>query len=167
LGRQGGLGSVRVRGAGRLDLPTWEAKVRLVRRWLEDRIDRIVVLCDEPLEWQSTDVEDHHFAEHAESAATCLLADLRCRRVVTGKAPQWLWDTSPHHLDVVSGGAAWLTDDIEWGRLAGTAARVAEVCGDELERRSPLEGRLLVALAHWLEPAQLKGWWGSRPSRRD
>ncbi|MEW6751036.1 MAG: tetratricopeptide repeat protein, partial [Candidatus Latescibacterota bacterium] len=145
---------------------TWADKLRAVVEVMRQERNRVVVLCDEPDKWPATSAEDVHFAEHAREAALAFLSAVPCRRVVAGSGVLGL-RARPIRLAAASDPLPWLRSADAWGSIAEAAEAVADRADGDLARRSPLEIRLLVALAA-LQPAdQVMRWWSTGPSRRD
>lgn len=157
---------------GQLDLIQeeipWSEKVGAVLGWLAEHEDRVVLLCDEPGEWSSTSADDAHFRDHADEVALSMVKTLSCRRVVAGALPTGVRAPHRRRLSVESQPSPWLRDGNSWGELSAEAQELANALGDELGRHSPLEIRLLVALASLRATDWVVRWWRSdRPSRRD
>jgi tetratricopeptide (TPR) repeat protein len=159
---------------GELDLiqtpdAPWSEKVGAVLGWIRKHEDHVVLLCDEPGEWSSKQSDDAHFRDHAEEVALSMIAMLSCRRVVAGTLPPGVRVTAQRsrRLTVESQASRWLRDADSWGSLAAEAEELAETIGGELDSRSPLEVRLLVALASLWKVDDLCRWWTSNPGRRD
>lgn len=126
----------------------WAVKLDKVRGWLGDAglREKIVLLCDEPGNWPAMHGDEAPLGEHARDVADLLL-DTRCRRVVTGRIDRALPQPTVVPLPLRSD-AEWLANAEEWGDvLAPWAAKVSKSIGPSLQQRSPLDVRLLVALA--------------------
>lgn len=157
---------------GELDLiqqpdAPWSEKVRAVLGWIRDHEDRVVLLCDEPGAWSSKQSDDAHFRNHADEVALSMIATLCCRRVVAGALPTGVRARRSRRLSLESQPSRWLRDAESWGVLAAEATRLAQTIQDELDRRSPLEVRLLVGLASLWTVDDVARWWTSHPGRRD
>ncbi len=145
----------------------WAEKVTAVLGWVSDHADRVVLLCDEPAEWSSRQSHDVSFRAHADEVALALVATAPCRRVVSGALPVGVRARHFRKLAIASTPGEWLRDEHEWGPLAGPATAIAERLGDDLASRSPLEIRLLVAIAALWTLDDLVRWWKTSPGRRD
>ena len=124
----------------------WTEKVEHVRGWLEDANvrERVVLLCDEPNSWPAARGDEIPLGEHARELAG-LLVDARCRRVVAGRLEH---SRATRIRLTLRSDAGWLADEDLWGvELAPAAERARKTLGTSLEERSPLDVRLLVALA--------------------
>lgn len=121
-------------------------KIEDVREWLRRGRDRVILLCDEPMRWPGTNPEDDHFARSTWSVVNALV-EAPCRRVVAGTVPQGAHVTGGRELDRESDPLPWLRDEAQWGSISYAARALSRRSNDELKRHSPLELRLLVALA--------------------
>ncbi|MCO5167503.1 MAG: hypothetical protein M9894_14245 [Planctomycetes bacterium] len=138
--RRAGLGN------GQLERLTgrggWTAKLREALASVEQHQDRLVLLCYRPESWPSLAPEDTAFAQRASELANSVLLLSRCRRVVAGDLPDLVRPRST--LTLRAGGVSGL----EWGEaLAPVARRLQVHAGEALARRTPLDLRLLVAVA--------------------
>lgn len=120
----------------------WRDKVSLVSGWFKRLDERVVLLCDEPLQWGEHRLVDR-FAAHARDVSD-LLFDLNAVRVVAGDVPGHVVVRDRRRLSPTSDPVTWLKDYETWDVLAESAAQLAESEVD-LARYSPLELRLLVA----------------------
>ncbi len=139
-------------GDGMLQLLTkeasWVEKLSLVLERVEREAERVVILCDEPFHGASHKRGDA-YSWHAEEAFRSLLA-VACRRIVAGMLPRGataLVRGHRHHLERRSDPLPWLEDAEAWGVLAPEAAGLALAIESGPKDRSPLEVRLLVAVA--------------------
>lgn len=139
----------------------WREKIDLVRGWLEEHKERIVLLIDEPMSWPRQASSDLHFRKRTDAVISLLVDQAACRRVITGRVPEGRRVNRVERLAPASVPVEWLMDDSYWGALAGAAKTVAALKPSELERFSPLEIRLLVAHAAVAPPLDLRAW-GSR-----
>ena len=148
----------------------WSEKVEKLRGAMAAIRDRLVVLSDEPSTWSSRSPDDAHFRDHADELAWFMVGGLACRRIVAGTLPVAI-RSAPHrirHLRAKSPASAWLRSSGVWGPLGPEAAELASLMGTELEPRSPLELRLLVALATLERPGEVAQWLrANAPGRRD
>ena len=128
-----------------VDALSWGEKLHEVRSWVETNADKVVLLCDEPLAWPSRSPEGSHFASHAEEVSRVFVETIACRRVATGRLPDSTRPKNRHSLQPRSAPVAWLMDGAAWGNLADAARGLGGI--QDLERHSPLEIRLLVAIA--------------------
>lgn len=132
----------------------WADKVELVRDWLHERRERVVVLCDEPLSWR--DGGQPEFAEHVEDLWDNVLFDgVGCSTVVAGRAPRGV-KTRGEELAPQSD-ASWLLDQLVGLRRQGEA--IQERLGESLDEFSPLDVRLIVALAKVDDPDRAAQWY--------
>ena len=145
----------------------WREKVSTVLGWVTRHADCVVLLCDEPGEWSSKQSHDVYFRDHADEVALAMVATAPCRRVVSGALPVGVRARHSRHLAIASEPNRWLHDEHEWGPLTGAATAIAELLGDDLKLRSPLEIRLLVALGALWTLDEIASWWMTQPSRRD
>lgn len=146
---------------------TWGGKLGALSSWLRDQRDRVVVLCDDPGVWSFGGPEELHFARHADEVAWALLGgDMPCRRVVVGEIPVGLRPPHQRWLDVRTHPIEWLRAE-PWGELAPMAEALEKRLGHDLERRTPLEIRLLVGLTALRGLDAVVGGMSLRPSRRD
>lgn len=146
----------------------WADKVRKLLRAMENEGDRLVVLCDDPGNWPSPPTEDAHFREKAAEIAYSMVEKVACHRVVAGALPPISRADHVRHLQVKSEPVGWLRSQAAWGPLAAEADELAAELDAELDSRSPLEIRLLVALAALGSPKNVANWYRSqKPTRRD
>lgn len=122
----------------------WRDKLADVQGWLRSHQDHMVVLCDEPGRWPASSAEHKHFQDHARDVQRLLFEDLACRRVVVGTLPDGVHAAQSQRLRPSPVTGDWIAAEWSGHATAGAAARVADMAG--LERHSPLEIRLLVAL---------------------
>lgn len=120
------------------------AKLADISRWIEQRKDDVVVLIDDPLAWPARSDQSGYFAEHARLVVHELLHDLNCRRVVVGDMPDSVRPIKRLRIGPHSDARRFL-DNAAWGPLADPACELLLLKGDDLNRFSPLELRLLVA----------------------
>ncbi|NOY25181.1 MAG: tetratricopeptide repeat protein [Oligoflexia bacterium] len=145
----------------------WSEKLDAWTTWMDDARERLVLLCDEPGSWPATSPEDVHFRQHAQEVSINALATLNCRRVVAGRLPTGLRPSHTLTLALRSAPADWLPDASHWGPLVATATELAGALGTQLVHRSPLEIRLLVAIATLRSVDEVSNWFASQPSRRE
>lgn len=127
---------------------SWTAKLAAVRSWLAQEAvhERVVLLCDEPGSWPAVHGDEAPLGEHARDVANLLL-ETNCRRVVTGRIDRTLPAATVEQLELRSD-PLWLASVTEWGvALEPHATSVSRAIGFALPGRSPLDVRLLVALA--------------------
>lgn len=141
-------------------------KVGLVRDWLAEYRDDIVVLYDEPAGWPDRSDQPGPFAEHARLVIDELVRDLGCRRVVTGDPPGAMRFLRSDRIGEASEGLQFLRSDA-WGPVAEAAEDLAQVGGERLAGLSPLQLRLLVAHVAVSSPDEVASWLlVDRSSRR-
>jgi len=131
----------------------WTAQRSAVHSWLQDNRNDIVVLCDEPGQWAAGGDESlEHFRNKTTSVIQLLLDDVSCPRVVAGKLDV---ERRTRPCEFVAHGRhydKWLRSESEWGCLSASASGLWEQMQNDLHRFSPLEVRLLVALAELQSP---------------
>lgn len=134
----------------------WSAQRSAVHSWLQDNRDHIVVLCDEPGQWAAGGDESlEHFRNKTTSVIQLLLDDVACPRVVAGKLDV---ERRTRPCEFVAHGRhydEWLRSESEWGCLSASATGLWEHMHNDLHRFSPLEVRLLVALAELQSPGDV------------
>lgn len=156
----GGLALLRVAGAlksnkltngwdGRFfaDAAGWDERLDALRDGLEQNSEKVVLLLDEPDRWTPPRGEDS--ALHSRSAAVVqLLVNVaECRRIVAvGSQTQFPLSATSVTLAARSEPRQFLNDQ-EWGELATVASEIWNTFGPVLESYSPLQIRLLVAIA--------------------
>lgn len=127
---------------------SWEDKLTTLSGWLESSPEKLFLLCDEPQRWyyQAGDDADH-FRQQTQAVVDQLLS-APCRKVVTGAIEKRGGWRRKWHLQPRSEAYGWLRNRGAWGpHLADAASALAEQMLPGLDARSPLEIRLLVALA--------------------
>lgn len=122
-------------------------KITLVRQWLVDAQEKVVLLCDEPTRWPAHGTDDLHFAKRTWAVVNTLLVERLCRRVVTGEVPEGVSVKGVRDLNLTtSDPLEWLRNPTNWGSLADAARDIARLSHDALAKHSPLQIRFLVAL---------------------
>jgi tetratricopeptide (TPR) repeat protein len=123
------------------------SKMAAVTRSLERGVNDVVLLCDEPREWQraETDDSDDQYVQRRKLHVLDQVMRLKCRRVFAGSLPEGADAKAviPHQLPF---------DGVRFGdQDLGDLEDVAQVLGDRLKGKlavaTSLERRLLVALA--------------------
>jgi tetratricopeptide (TPR) repeat protein len=151
----------------------WAEKISSVEAWIKSNSGRIVFLCDEPTDWPSGGEggaqDGFHFARLARDVWRLVFNGSGCKSVVAGRTPEWVTPDFTKKLEPFSQAAAVL-DAIAAKTLDASVASLREL-GDLLDRLSPLQIRLLVAL-HALgidttrtlldEPTRLRTWLVAR-----
>ncbi|GAA3904702.1 hypothetical protein GCM10022228_13640 [Halomonas cibimaris] len=151
----------------RSDEKSWLDKLEALKSWLEDSAEGVVLLCDEPEHWHSSAEEDtDHFRQQASAVIDWLLR-APCHRVVTGAVESGIRSHRSWHLKAASNARDWLHESSDWGALADTAQALARSGVRNLESRSPLEVRLLLALAEAITVDAAVRWWGQGKPRRE
>lgn len=134
----------------------WAAQRSAVHSWLHENRDDIIVLCDEPGQWAAGGDESlEHFRSKTTSVIQLLLDDVACPRVVAGKLDV---ERTTRPCEFVAHGRhyeEWLRSETEWGCLNASATGLWEQLHNGLHRFSPLEVRLLVALAELHSPGDV------------
>lgn len=145
----------------------WTAKIEKAQGWLAEfsRTEEGVLLLDEPLDWPSRSGEEQRFRKPAEDVAQMLLNQRSLQLVIAGRAPAYLHCDHSHPANLGGDRTRWLTSPEQWGRVAVAAAELAEL-GQGLERLTPLEIRLLVALQALGEHGRLRPLLSRPTSRR-
>lgn len=123
-------------------------KIKRVREWIVNANDGVVLLLDEPSSWPDRFEQTQHFADHARLVVQELVRDIPCPRVLTGEAPEGMSFRVRESIGASSEPQAFLTDSDVWGELAQAAGELQEGAADQLRELSPLQLRLLVALAY-------------------
>jgi hypothetical protein len=123
-------------------------KIKRVRQWIINSSDSVVLLLDEPSAWPDRFEQTQHFADHARLVVQELVRDIPCRRVLTGGAPEGMSFRVREPVGASSEPQAFLTDSDVWGELAQSAGYLLEGAGGQLGELSPLQLRLVVALAY-------------------
>lgn len=129
----------------------WNDKLGLLEDWLNREAPRVVLLCDGPREWAPSGPDDEHWGRGVRELRSLLLDRLRCRRVVTQEQADFR-RAEVVHLTPGTDVKEWLQDGNAWGTLQDAARSLLAEGGRVLERRSPLEIRLLVGLAALTTP---------------
>lgn len=151
----------------RSDKTHWLDKLEALKGWLENSAEGVVLLCDEPEHWPySADDDTDHFRQQARAVIDWLLR-APCHRVVSGAVESGIRSYRSWHLKAASNARDWLRQGSEWGALADTAQALANSGVRDLERRSPLEVRLLLALAETMTVDAALRWWGQGKPRRE
>ncbi len=123
-------------------------KIKRVRQWIINSSDSVVLLLDEPSAWPDRFEQTQHFADHARLVVQELVHDIPCRRVLTGEAPEGMSFRVREPVGASSEPQVFLTDSDAWGELAQVAGYLLEGAGGQLGELSPLQLRLVVALAY-------------------
>lgn len=151
----------------RSDKKSWLDKLEALKGWLKDTAEGVVLLCDEPEHWHSfADEDTDHFRQQASAVIDWLLR-APCHRVVTGAVVSGIRSHRSWRLKAASNARDWLHESSDWGALADTAQALARSGVRNLETRSPLEVRLLLALAEVITVDAAVRWWGQGKPRRE
>ncbi len=138
----------------------WNQKLDRVGRWVESAKKRIVLICDEPLNWPSGEMEDTLFRDHSIEVVKFLLWG-SFRRVILGDVPPLLRPLDAYGYRV--------TDPIREfvSQVEGLSIKPeAKWLAEELIRKgstvTPLQFRLLISIAA-LDRSWLDIDWFERP----
>lgn len=143
----------------------WADKINHMREWIDQAADRLVLLCDEPLEWSTR--EDPHFAERTEDVVQLLLGQVKCRRIVSGSIHSGIKPVEKYHLVGRNDPRQWLSASENWGTLSGSVVAIRDRMGEKLGAFTPLEIRLLVAHVALSDIDSVKSWLPTMATRRE
>jgi len=147
---------------------SWEQKIADIRQAINTNSEKVVLLCDEPQEWAPHFHDEAHFAGRTYGVVRTLINENSSRRVVAGKVPEgshtkkvWL---NPGGNDL----RPWLLDEINWGMLYSTTTKIVDLLDARVNRFTPLDIRLLIALATISSSMEeVVRWAYETESRRD
>ncbi|GEM_PF-2794978 len=120
---------------------------------IEARED-LILLCDKYRQWRPETDESGHWSRFVDGLLSLLIDRIRCKRVVTQDEEDDFRLIKHIHLKPSSEVVEWLQDADAWGSLKDAAASLQSGDSSLLANRSPLEIRLLVALAALSSPEQ-------------
>lgn len=140
-------------------------KVELVKHWVNDAADKVVLLCDEPDSWAPTARWSGHFAAHVDTVKLLMLFSIDAPRVVTGPLPSLVRPDAELALQKESEPSDFLGDRSHWADLASAAEALLE-SGIVLSDYSNLELRLLVAHVALGSVDEVKTWLPRHSNRR-
>lgn len=132
------------------------AKVGAISEILSSQKDTVLLL-DEPSTWIPQDATEARFQHAGTFVVSALLRENPCQKVVSGNIPQYLTTTFPFVLPEASLPQNWLIQPENWGDLAPAAREIHGLVGENLQKLSPLEIRLLVGIAAISSPQAALG----------
>jgi len=144
----------------------WSEKLSGAVDWLNRKHADVVLLCDEAGKWTVPPTADEAFSpysnQHIEELVYAIHDRLRCRRVFT--RPSGQANDSLRRYDLPGDThPSWLLDAHEtWGDMAGLAHELHARLGGNLGVATPLEIRLLVALAAVTSVTDVVGYYLSQ-----
>jgi tetratricopeptide (TPR) repeat protein len=146
----------------------WNEKLEAISRWVSVNsskvvIRKVVILCDEPMHWASRSADDVHFSRRTRQIVDTLLYSAPCDVVVTGEVPEGVRGRTREIAQLADAGA-FLEKRQVWRTLADAAAQLARRSGDGLRSSTPLQAKLLVALAAATSVGEVAERIGTPPS---
>ncbi len=124
-----------------------EKKLATLKKRLERKDSEVVLLCDEPREWERTETEnsDDHYTQRRKQRVLDAVMNLSCRRVFAGNLPQ---SSQPKSVKayVLPFDSVRFGDQV-MGSLEDVAQALRVRLNARLARATSLERRLLAAFA--------------------
>lgn len=146
----------------------WRKKLKAVVDRVKDYTSDIVLLCEEPGKWAVPQTADDSFSaysnQHIHDVTDAIGHTLRCRRVFTYPAVAGVEPVyRPYDLPRYTQPTGFLNDPEIWGRLASVASELHNRLGANLAVATPLEIRMLIALAAVTSPTNVASFYSSWP----
>ncbi len=141
----------------------WSKKLSATMLGIQKHRGDVVLLCDEPGKWKVPPTAKETFSpynnRHIEQVVEQILHGVDCKRVLTHPSGLRSGDSRPYDLPKDTH-PSWLLDSSEqWGDLADVAHDVHKRLGAKLAVATPLEIRLLVALAAVTTVSQVDSYY--------
>lgn len=129
----------------------WSDKLGETLNCLNRAKDVVVLLCEETGKWAVSPTSDDAFSlysnQHTQDVLAAIHEGVACRRVFTAPSARSNDDHRTHFLPRDTHPSRLLDDDEPWGAMAPVAHKLHARLGSTLGVATPLEIRLLVALA--------------------